>query len=122
MSAQQYASGVARVIVSGGGGEIRAPKARAILRGSGTITPSKILVKSLCLGEAKMAATTINVVNSFSTIISQAICFFSKRLYRKLGYKFINHNINQNKNIKSRENGVNRADKYNRRGLNLKAC
>ena len=36
------------------------------------------LVKSLCLGEAKMAATTINVVNSFSTIVPSYLLFFKK--------------------------------------------
>ena len=49
-------------------------------------------VKSLLLGEAKMLATTIKVVNNFRIPFSQAICSFSKRLYRKLGYKFIDHN------------------------------
>ena len=36
-------SGVARVIVSGGGGKLRAPKVRAILGGSGGMLPRKIL-------------------------------------------------------------------------------
>ena len=43
---------------------------------------------SSSLGEAKMAATNINVVHNFSTIFS-----FSKTV-RKLGYRFINHYIN----------------------------
>ena len=41
---------------------------------AGTITP----VKALCLGEAKMAATTIKVVHSFSTIFSSYLLFFKK--------------------------------------------
>ena len=42
---------------------------------TGMITPGKI---PLCLGEAKMAATTINVVNSFSTIFPSYLLFFKK--------------------------------------------
>ena len=45
-----------------------------------------------CLGEAKMATTTINILNSFSTIFERYLLFF-KRLYWKLDYKFMNHNI-----------------------------
>ena len=41
---------------------------------TGTITPGKIP----CLGEAKMAATTINVVNSFSIIFPSYLLFFKK--------------------------------------------
>ena len=50
---------------------------------TGTITPE---VKSLCLGEAKMARTTINVVNSISTIFTSYLLLFKKTVYRKLGY------------------------------------
>ena len=55
---------------------------------TGTITPGK----SPILREAKMAATTINVVNSFCTIFPSYLLFF-KTTVPKLGYRFINNNI-----------------------------
>ena len=41
---------------------------------TGTITP----IKALRLGEAKMAATTTNVVNSLSTIFPRYLLFLKK--------------------------------------------
>ena len=46
---------------------------------TGTITPGKMIpMFGMCLGEAKMAATTINVGNSFSTIFPSYLLFFKK--------------------------------------------
>ena len=51
---------------------------------------TELQVKTLCFSESKMVTATINVVNSSNTIFH---CSFSKRLYWKLSYKFINHDI-----------------------------
>ena len=66
-----------------------------------------------------MAATTINVVNSFRTIFPSYL-LFSKRLHWKLGYKFINQIKIKTLNLGAfSENAVNHADKYKRRGTEL---
>ena len=58
---------------------------------TGTITPGK----NPMFGQVKIAATTINVVNSFSTIFLSYLLFFkktaSKTIYRL--YRFMNHHL-----------------------------